>query len=118
MLCAQRYGPGAGAAAAAFAEPARFAVQLVTLRVVGRFLPDPLEVPWEIVQVPEANVRELMVSLWYSAASTSERWAPYMTRAESELLLRDAGIMAVPTWLGPGVTGQIRVNVAMGRGRC
>lgn len=27
-----------------------FAVQLVTVRMVGRFLPDPLEVPWEIVQ--------------------------------------------------------------------
>jgi len=25
-------------------------VQLVTVRMVGRFLPDPLEVPWEIVQ--------------------------------------------------------------------
>jgi dienelactone hydrolase len=48
--------------------------------------------PW----VPEAKVRELMVSLWYPAASPNRRRAPYMTPKESELLLKDGEITGVP----------------------
>ena len=38
------------------------------------------------------NARELMVSLWYPAATPEGRPAPYMTPAESELQLTSRGI--------------------------
>jgi dienelactone hydrolase len=43
-----------------------------------------------------AVARELMVSLWYPAASAGGRPAPYMTPAESELLLASRGITGLP----------------------
>lgn len=46
--------------------------------------------------VPEADARELMVSLWYPATSTGKQRAQYMTPMESELLLKDGGITSVP----------------------
>jgi predicted dienelactone hydrolase len=49
--------------------------------------------PW----VPEANARELMVSLWYPARSKGTRPARYMSPTESKLLLEDAGITSVPS---------------------
>jgi predicted dienelactone hydrolase len=58
--------------------------------------------PW----VPEMSARELMVSLWYPAASAGGRPAQYMTPAESELLLADAGITGVP----PDVLSTVRTN--------
>ncbi|MDR8408746.1 alpha/beta hydrolase [Nonomuraea sp. 3-1Str] len=48
--------------------------------------------PW----VPTAKARELMVSLWYPAASPGKRRASYMTAKESEALLKDGGITGVP----------------------
>lgn len=48
--------------------------------------------PW----VPEMTARELMVSLWYPAKTSHGQRAPYLTPAESELLLTDAGISGVP----------------------
>jgi dienelactone hydrolase len=43
-----------------------------------------------------AAARELMVSLWYPAATPDGRPAPYMTPAESELQLSSRGITAIP----------------------
>lgn len=43
--------------------------------------------PW----VPEAGVRELMVSLYYPARRGTGTRAPYMTTPEAELLLKDRG---------------------------
>jgi dienelactone hydrolase len=43
-----------------------------------------------------AVARELMVSLWYPAASAGGRPAPYMTPAESELLLASTRIAGLP----------------------
>jgi hypothetical protein len=48
--------------------------------------------PW----VAGVNARELMVSVWYPAVPSDGRPAPYMTPAESELLLASAGITGVP----------------------
>ncbi|WP_084678252.1 alpha/beta hydrolase family protein [Actinopolymorpha alba] len=58
--------------------------------------------PW----VPEAEARELMVSLWYPARSRAERPAPYMTPKESELLMAGAGVTGVP----PEVLSGTRTN--------
>jgi predicted dienelactone hydrolase len=52
--------------------------------------------------------RELMVSLWYPATPLDGRRAPYMTPAESELLLANAGITAVP----PDTLSTVRTNAA------
>ena len=43
-----------------------------------------------------AVARELMVSLWYPAATAGGRPAPYMTPAESELQLTSRGITGIP----------------------
>lgn len=48
--------------------------------------------PW----VPEAAVRELMVTLWYPADTSKGPPAEYMTAKESELLLTDGGVTGVP----------------------
>lgn len=42
------------------------------------------------------NARELMISLWYPAASSDGPRAPYMTPAESRLQLTSRGITGVP----------------------
>jgi dienelactone hydrolase len=47
--------------------------------------------PW----VGGAATRELMVSLWYPAARSAGRPAEYMTRAESELHLRNRGMVGL-----------------------
>jgi dienelactone hydrolase len=61
--------------------------------------------PW----VAGATARELMVSLWYPAASPDGRRAPYMTRAESELQLTSRGITGVP----PDALSTTRTNAAV-----
>ncbi|MFY9672513.1 MAG: alpha/beta hydrolase, partial [Trebonia sp.] len=48
--------------------------------------------PW----AAEAVARELMVSLWYPAATPEGRPAPYMTAAESELQLASRSITGIP----------------------
>ncbi len=48
--------------------------------------------PW----APGAVARELMVSLWYPAATSDGRPATYMTPAESELQLASRSITAIP----------------------
>ena len=53
-----------------------------------------------------AVARELMVSLWYPAASSDGRRAPYMTPAESELQLTSRGITGVP----PDALSTTRTN--------
>jgi hypothetical protein len=52
------------------------------------------------------SVRELMVTLWYPAATAGGPRAQYMTPAESELLLAGAGITGVP----PDLLSTLRVS--------
>ena len=52
------------------------------------------------------NARELMVSLWYPAATPDGRRAQYMTPAESELQLTSRGITGVP----PDMLSTVRTN--------
>jgi dienelactone hydrolase len=51
--------------------------------------------PW----VPEMPSRELMVSVWYPAASATDRRAGYLTRTESELLLSGRDVDITPDQL-------------------
>ena len=52
------------------------------------------------------NARELMVSLWYPAATSDGPRAPYMTPAESRLQLTGRGITGVP----PDALSTVRTN--------
>ena len=61
--------------------------------------------PW----APGVTARELMVSLWYPAASSDGRRAQYMTPAESELQLTSRGITDVP----PDVLSKVRTNASV-----
>jgi dienelactone hydrolase len=62
--------------------------------------------PWAV----EVTRRELMVSLWYPAATPDGRRAQYMTPAESELQLTNRGITGVP----PDMLSTVRTNAADG----
>jgi dienelactone hydrolase len=62
--------------------------------------------PWAV----GVTARELMVSLWYPAATPEGRRAQYMTPAESELQLTNRGITAVP----PDMLSTVRTNAAVG----
>src|SRR6516162_1741460 len=62
--------------------------------------------PW----APGVTARELMVSLWYPAATPDGRRARYMTPAESELQLTNRGITGVP----PDMLSTVRTNAADG----
>ena len=62
--------------------------------------------PW----AAEAAARELMVSLWYPATPGDGRRAPYMTAAESGLLLEHAGVTSVP----PGTLSTVRTSAVSG----
>jgi predicted dienelactone hydrolase len=53
-----------------------------------------------------AAARELMVSVWYPATPGSGRRAPYMTAAESGLLLAHAGVTSVR----PGALSTVRTH--------
>jgi predicted dienelactone hydrolase len=53
-----------------------------------------------------AATRELMVSLWYPAMRGGGPRAPYMTAAESGLLLAHAGVTSVP----PGALSTVRAH--------
>ncbi|WP_436758781.1 alpha/beta hydrolase family protein [Streptosporangium sp. V21-05] len=48
--------------------------------------------PWD----PDADARELKVTLWYPAKRRDGRRAPYMTAKESELVLKGSGISTAP----------------------
>jgi predicted dienelactone hydrolase len=61
--------------------------------------------PW----VAEAGARELMVSLWYPAASPDGQRAPYMTPTESRLQLTSRDITGVP----PDALSTVRTNAAV-----
>jgi dienelactone hydrolase len=61
--------------------------------------------PWAL----GVTARELMVSLWYPAASSDGRRAQYMTSAESELQLITRGITGVP----PDALSKVRTNAAV-----
>jgi dienelactone hydrolase len=61
--------------------------------------------PWAL----GAAARELMVSLWYPAASSDGRRAQYMTPAESELQLTSRGLTGVP----PDALSEVRTNAAV-----
>jgi dienelactone hydrolase len=61
--------------------------------------------PW----VAEAGARELMVSLWYPAASPDGRRARYMTPAESRLQLTSRDITGIP----PDALSTVRTNAAV-----
>ena len=62
--------------------------------------------PWAV----GVSARELMVSLWYPAATPDGRRARYMTPAESELQLTNRGITGVP----PDALSTVRTNAADG----
>ena len=62
--------------------------------------------PWAV----GVTARELMVSLWYPAATPDGRRAQYMTPAESEFQLTNRGIAGVPT----DVLSTVRTNAADG----
>jgi dienelactone hydrolase len=62
--------------------------------------------PWAV----RVTVRELMISLWYPAATQDGRRAQYMTPAESELQLTNRGITSVP----PDALSTVRTNAADG----
>ena len=62
--------------------------------------------PWAV----RVSSRELMVSLWYPAATPDGRRAQYMTPAESELQLTNRGITGVPT----DMLSTVRTNAADG----
>jgi hypothetical protein len=62
--------------------------------------------PWAV----GVTARELMVSLWYPAATPDGRRARYMTPAESELQLTSRGITGVP----PDMLSTVRTNAADG----
>jgi dienelactone hydrolase len=66
----------------------RTAVGTTSLYLKDTSRPDP----W----VPSAGARELMVSLFYPAASARGREARYMTPAESAAMLADSGLTDVP----------------------
>ena len=61
--------------------------------------------PW----VAGVSARELMVSLWYPAASPDGRRARYMTPAESRLQLTSRDITGVP----PDALSTVRTNAAV-----
>ncbi|MEU8384089.1 alpha/beta hydrolase [Streptosporangium sp. NPDC048865] len=48
--------------------------------------------PWD----PDADARQLKVTLWYPTEQRDGRRAPYMTTRESELLLKGSGIATAP----------------------
>jgi dienelactone hydrolase len=73
-------------------------VGLTSLHVTDASRPDP----W----VAEVAARELMVSLWYPAAPADGPRAPYMTAAESGLMLANAGVTGVP----PGALSTVRTS--------
>ncbi|GAB3164005.1 alpha/beta hydrolase family protein [Microbispora hainanensis] len=77
-------------------------VGTTSLRLEDTSRPDP----W----VPEAESRELMVSLWYPARSRNGRRAPYMTPKESELILKGKGVTGVPS----DVLSRTRTNAFSG----
>ncbi len=62
--------------------------------------------PW----AGEMNARELMVSLWYPAAASGGRRAPYMTPAESRLHLSSRDI----TGVRPDALSTVRANAVSG----
>jgi dienelactone hydrolase len=62
--------------------------------------------PWAV----GVTARELMVSLWYPAATPDGRRAQYMTPAESELQLTNRGVTGVP----PDMLSTVRTNAADG----
>ncbi|HEX4257632.1 MAG TPA: alpha/beta hydrolase, partial [Streptosporangiaceae bacterium] len=62
--------------------------------------------PWAV----GVTVRELMVSLWYPAATPDGPRAQYMTSAESELQLMNRGIAGVPA----DMLSTVRTNAADG----
>jgi hypothetical protein len=53
-----------------------------------------------------AVARELMVSLWYPAATQDGRPAPYMTAAESQLQLTSRSITGIP----PDALSTVQAN--------
>ncbi|MER6578490.1 alpha/beta hydrolase [Nonomuraea sp. NPDC001023] len=62
--------------------------------------------PW----VPEAKVRELMVTLWYPARTGTGTPAPYMSAKESELTLRGKRVTGAPS----DVLSKVRTNARTG----
>lgn len=59
--------------------------------------------PW----VPSVPYRELMVTLFYPAASAKGPKAPYLTSAESAALLKDSGLNVAPDLLTTMVTNSV-----------
>ena len=73
-------------------------VGITSLHLTDTSRPDP----W----AAGVAARELMISLRYPATRADGRRAPYMTPAESELLLANASITAVP----PDTLSRVRTN--------
>ena len=78
-----------------------YPVGVTDLHLVDRHRADP----W----VP-AERRELMVSLWYPAADPHGRARPYVTPAESALILEQLEVEGVP----PGILSTVRTSARIG----
>jgi dienelactone hydrolase len=77
-------------------------VGTTTLHLTDASRPDP----W----AAEPAARELMISVWYPATPSDGPRAPYMTAAESELLLANAGVTVVPS----GTLSRVQTNAISG----
>jgi dienelactone hydrolase len=77
-------------------------VGTISLHLTDTSRPDP----W----AADVTARELMVSLWYPAATPDGPRARYMTPAESELQLTNRGITGVPA----DILSTVRTNAAEG----
>jgi predicted dienelactone hydrolase len=78
-----------------------YPVGVTDLHLVDRHRADP----WVA-----AGRRELMVSLWYPAAGADGRHRPYVTSAESALILQQLEVEGVPT----GILSTVRTSARTG----
>ncbi|MFI7636790.1 alpha/beta hydrolase family protein [Nonomuraea sp. NPDC049400] len=78
-----------------------------TLHLVDPSRPDP----WN----PEADKRELLVSLWYPARKATGKAAPYLTPAESALILKDLPVEQKEILAATKTYAKVRAPITKGR---